>query len=983
MKKSTTADRGLTWTTNPPSPKELRKKGYTVVQFGDLRSKHIEPARQATPNRVSLDNAAASLLRLLDENPRLAVLGVPSQTVGDLRDIYSFLVEPAFRRDIDLLLGVDQHLEDLDAATLVAPDPGYPWTFERLKFIAERYHRVQRTDGLPPLTPIEGQLLTAMRSAGLMPQVQYGISKLRVDFAFIAERLVVEADGRAWHDAERDAARDAYLDRLGWETIRFSGSKIYRDVDGVVASILAALEERESVLAYTTDLPAEPQRQSWWRRIVDWFRGRQSDLTGADGSILASIKQPIPSWKGHLDEDQRRAVDADEGVVQIIAPAGSGKTTTMIARVQELLSRGVPANRILCTTFNRATVTELKEQLREKGISDVEVRNFHGLGRHILDKEEVLRSEIGTISYGQWRRLAKQAMDAINGIWIDAPTAQTIVSDYKLARMWTPETARKNATTVAENTAAEIYTRYEQELERIDRNDFDDLVAGAVRLLQSDDEARRRWQGKWESVLVDEYQDIEPAQEMLIQLVAAPEDSLFAVGDEDQCIYAWRRATVERIVMLDTVYPGLERVVLSTSYRCPPVITEAAKSLISLNKRRFPKPIKANPEADVDGHIELIVTDTPAEGAAAVAKLLVGINDPQGMVVLARTSRLLQKVVEACIDAGVSVNAPPRSLRPSDAEETLLAYLRLLSSPLTASDSDVRRSFRVPNRYLPKDQEATITKQLKTGANFTQAVNAITVPSGLQYALPKLAEWGALMDSLKGENDAAAVIQTLRTTGRLDVHYASVEQMSPNDQIETETLDDITATAEGLTPSQLAARLEQRASMLANLDSKDGVELNTIHGSKGREWDTVILFGADADQLPHFRTVSEAETEEEALDALEDERRLAYVAITRTKRKLAVVTTGTPSPFLAEAGISASVDGQSPPAPAQKKQTPKPQPKKKPSTPRGSLPGTQRTKKPKVITAKYAGTCSSCRNSYEPGSRIANVNNLWIHESCS
>jgi len=976
-------DRGLTWTTNPPSEGQLRKAGYTVVHFGDIRSRFIRPSREITATRVTLDNAAVSLLRLLDDNPRLAVLGVPANTRGDLSDIYSYLVEPAFRRDVDLLLGVDHELEDLDASALVAPNMGYPWTLERLHFIARRYHRQSSEDGLPPLTPIEGQLLTAMKSAGLMPQVQYGIDRFRVDFAFVPERLVVEADGRAWHDAERDAARDAHLMTLGWTTIRFTGSQIYRDVDTVIADVVEVLATQAASLRYTPTPPA-PQKTSLWRRLMNWAHGRRTATVGSPQPPLPAIERDIPSWKANLDRDQRRAVDSMEGVVQVIAPAGSGKTTTMIARVQELLSRGVPANRILCTTFNTATREELKERLKELEIADVAVRNFHALGRLILKDEGHLRADIGTISYPQWRRLARIAMDTTNGVWLDAHVASDVVSDYKLAQMLTPEQAVARAKTSSERTAAEIYRLYENHLAEASRNDFDDLIISSVRLLQQDPEARRRWQDRWECILVDEYQDIEPAQELLIQLIAAPEDSLFAVGDEDQCIYAWRRATVERIVMLDTVYPGLERTVLSTSYRCPPRITDAARTLIENNKRRFHKPIHSNPKATDDGSIELIEATNAHEGAAKVTALLAEAADPDDIVVLARTSLLLRDVVEACVSAGVQVNAPKKAMRPTDAETTVLAYLRLLASPPAARNGDVRDALRVPNRYLPDGAEESVVAALKTGATFIAAMQTIELPAGLQYGRTPQTAWGQLMDSLASSTDASRIVQELRTRGGLDKHYASVEQMSPNDQTEVAALDDLQSAATGKPPAEVVASIELKAAVLAAAADGEGIELSTIHGAKGREWDTVILYGADDDQMPHFRSLAEAKNAGELSNAIEDERRLAYVAITRTKRDLIVVTTGKPSPFLAESAISLSAGSLPTFADVQRKmeaggtltdgaaawlRSASTVPNHKPS---------QRTS----IPAKFAGVCTTCNRPIRIGAPIVNANDIWVHQQC-
>ncbi len=139
------------------------------------------------------------------------------------------------------------------------------------------------------------------------------------------------------------------------------------------------------------------------------------------------------------------------------------------------------------------------------------------------------------MSYGQWRRLAKMAMDATpDGVWLEAPAAKEQISELKLGRMLTVAEFAEIATSPAERTLATLYRLYEGELSEQQRTDFDDFIFGAVRLLQSDDEVRRHWQSEFTALLVDEYQDIEPAQELLVQMLAAPEDLLLCVGDEDQ-----------------------------------------------------------------------------------------------------------------------------------------------------------------------------------------------------------------------------------------------------------------------------------------------------------------------------------------------------------------------------------------------------------------------------------------------------------------
>lgn len=964
-------DRSLTWTAVAPSPRELKRDGFEVKSFAELRRDLIVPARSVTSQRSTLANAASSLLDIFDQNSKVAILGVPARTTGDVSDIYSFLVEPAYRRNVTLLLEVDCDFDDLQPFNLVHPDEGYEWSLHRLRHLAQLYLRRERPDGLPALTPIESILLDAMRARSLAPQVQYGIDRYRVDFAFPEYRLAVEADGRAWHDAARDARRDRHLERLGWRTLRFTGSEIVRDPDATAEQILSAVDERSNVITHS---PVEaPTTRSRWQRFLDWLL-RRKPSHDFDELEDAQIESEPAQWKRELDPDQRLAVNAHEGVVQVIAPAGSGKTRVMIARVQELISNGVASNRILCTTFNRAAREELEMRLAQVGITGVEVRNFHSLGYKILKDEGLLRSEIGSISFGQWRRLARIAMDSVpDGFWLDAPVASELIGDYKLAQMIEPAEAIARATTPTERTAAELYRLYEEHLVEVDQMDFDDLVLRSVQLMRSDPDGRKRWQSKWECVLVDEYQDIEPAQELLIRLVAAPEDSIFAVGDEDQCIYSWRRASVERIVMLDTVYPGLDRIVLGTTYRCPRAVADAARQLISNNRRRFPKEIRASSSHPHEGSIEIRNAQGLREGAREVASLLAELSEAaEDAVVLARTSRLLREVVQACAERGVAVRAPEKALRLVDAEKTVLAYLRLASSSDSARPEDVRQSFRVPNRYLPREAEHVLAESLRRGVGFLDAVRAIRLSGTDEWRADAMTSWARILETLAAEVNAQSAIRTLRAVAGLDRHYSSVEQMSPHDQIEIESLDALEGEAANLASSDLVTRLELRAHKIENMNDEHGIELSTIHGAKGREWDTVILFGADADQLPHLRALKEAETDEAFEQALEDERRLAYVAITRTRRRLILIATSTPSPFLREAGIA----DHGPCVPTRSQVQPE----------REAEEETELQARPSdlsPIKAKYAGTCSNCQRRIATGDPIVRGGNSWIHERCA
>ncbi|MHB8077688.1 MAG: ATP-dependent helicase [Candidatus Krumholzibacteriia bacterium] len=475
--------------------------------------------------------------------------------------------------------------------------------------------------------------------------------------------------------------------------------------------------------AIPTEVPGPAPSPRWYRPAWLLSRGRDT--------------RPRPAAR--LDPEQNAAVCAGDGVVQVIAPAGSGKTTVLIERVRELRRRGTPADRILCSTFNRAACREIAARLAGGGLDGVCVRSFHGLGLHILRREGRLRERIGTLEPARWQELATQAAAAEPDCGpFDAAAAQDAVSRFKLALMIPPAVALERATAAGprQRAAARAYALYQQHLQRERRFDFDDLIAESLALLQDDARARERWQSRFERVLVDEYQDIEPAQALLIGLLAAPHDSLFCVGDEDQCIYAWRRAAVQRVIDLDQTYPSLERFPLVRNYRCGRAITHASRRLIRHNRCRFRKPLHAGVRQP--GRIVVWPQREPTRGAACVAGLLQGAV-PGEVAVLARTGNLLRAVAAACGDG-------PR-------------------------------------------------------------------PDG-------------------------------------------------------------------------------RA---------DSVELTTVHGAKGREWDRVILFGADQGQFPLARTLRRDRPDE---GGLEDERRLFYVAMTRARVRLDIVCNARrPSQFLREAGI--------------------------------------------------------------------------------
>lgn len=885
-----------------------RKSGYQVVSWDFLVSRFIQPAEQSIAERQSLENPAQPLFDWLETNHRIAVTGIPILP-GDLRRLYGYLIEPCYRRDINLIISFDGDIRaQLDTAN---PALALSWTTLRLKYLLDNYELQAQSDQLPPMTPIETSLFKALKQNQIPAEPQFRVGKYTLDFAVPSLGIAIEADGRGWHDSARDRSRDEDLKTLGWLTLRFTGSEIYWDAAGCADRVAAAVTQRSKEPSFmaTTPLNSSPGKQSWWRRLINRFRHKpqKSDSEGLMQQAPSDRKSELSKQQfgTSLDKDQLDAVAAGDGVVQILAPAGSGKTMTLIGRTAELIARGVPRNRILITTFNRAAADEINERLTREGISGVEVRNFHSIGRLILKENGRLRANIGSPTYGQLRRIATEVAQHPEREFIDAPKILDAISTYKLVHQVNPDLARQMATTPIEKSAADIYSRYEQEQAAADRYDFDDLIFHPVELLKNDFKVRTHWQRRWQSILVDEFQDIEPAQLQMVQQLAAPEDSIFAVGDEDQCIYAWRRADVGNIVNLDQIYPGLERHVLGTTYRCPGSVAAASRRLIEHNKKRFPKSISPAPNRP-PGEVQLIVEPSLGDGAARVVEVIKDI-DPEEVVVLARSSRLLAHVAGKAIEAGVPIRAPQRALRLTDSEEVVAAYLRLALNPSAATASDIALVCRRPNSYLPQNEANPTAAAIRDTQRFEPAI-AQRFRNSEPWRVEALTRWAQLCDELIGVADFDVFLQMVRSKGGLDRYYSSAEQMSTTDRVDIDALDELANRHSGHKPDEILHLLEQKKTLLASVEEPESpaVELTTIHGAKGREWKTVILFGADDDQMPHKRALLETENDPNAqLSAIEDERRLAYVAMTRASDRLLVIASkDSPSRFITEAGIA-------------------------------------------------------------------------------
>jgi len=526
-----------------------------------------------------------------------------------------------------------------------------------------------------------------------------------------------------------------------------------------------------------------------------------------------------------LDPEQRAAATLPDGPALIIAPAGSGKTTTLIARLGVLLARGVPADRICVATFNRDAAQELAERIRLRvapsvpAATSIEVRTLHALARQILldrggatnllsDRLPLLRAVL--------RRAATQAAPEDPPL-PDAAALDTAISAWKVERR--PPSHKG------------LVDDYQALLAARGAVDFDDLVVGAADALELDPKLRLRWQSRFSHVCVDEFQDVDAAQLRLVRLLAEPERNLFVVGDDDQTIYAWRLADVRRILTFESDYPGARRVQLATNYRCPAPVVAISRRLIGVNAERFTKRIDAAPSA--------------AQAPDSIMFLSTGTPDwPDAMATLAAHESRAGRTV--CFLSRTRAELGPMLLALARAGER-----HTTSVPAAVQADPVQRLVAAARQTTGQGHPFNILRQLRAGHGWRRADQSDSLADDDHAALDALLGWAVgfrqLDRFLEAHDQALARLQALRVPD------------AP-------------------------------------------VELVTVHGAKGREWQTVVVLGMEEDRFPNRRALVDAA---DPARAVEEERRLAYVALTRATRRLILAfDPARPSRFLAEMGFS-------------------------------------------------------------------------------
>jgi DNA helicase-2/ATP-dependent DNA helicase PcrA len=591
-----------------------------------------------------------------------------------------------------------------------------------------------------------------------------------------------------------------------------------------------------------------------------------------------------------LNEQQREAVTAIEGPVLILAGAGSGKTRVITHRVAHLvLDRGVSSDRILAMTFTNKAAEEMRVRAQILVAGQplrAWISTFHSFCVRLLRREAAAAGlDPAFLIYDEDDQLAA-VRDAMRALDLSEKL-------HPPRRMLGRISARKNAARPDANEdgygaelTRRVMERYHEVLRAAGAVDFDDLLLRAVALLEGNEPVRRVWRERLPYVLVDEYQDTNRAQYELVRLLAGPDGNLTVVGDEDQSIYSWRGADISNILDFEEDFPGARVFRLEENYRSSQRILDAAGALVSRNVRRKGKTLRA--VKGVGDPVRLHEATDEFGEASWVTETIARLRTKGRVAVLFRMNAqsrlfeegLLRLHLPYLVVGGVGFYARKEV-------KDVLAYLRLVLNPRDAVA--FRRVVNVPSRGLGAKTVDEIDRAAAAAGESpweaaVRLADAAALPS---RTLAPLRQFRETVETLRGE--AAAAPQALRglieRVLELSGYGAALaREDSQESQQRLENLAElITAAADYETREEVPslAGFLDRAALLSETDGlRDDVPvlLMTLHAAKGLEFESVFLVGLEEGVLPHSRSLSG--------EALEEERRLCYVGMTRAMARL-------------------------------------------------------------------------------------------------
>lgn len=610
----------------------------------------------------------------------------------------------------------------------------------------------------------------------------------------------------------------------------------------------------------------------------------------------AMAARRAPDYLDGLNPEQRLAVETTEGPVLVLAGAGTGKTRVLTTRIAHILATGLARpSEILAVTFTNKAAREMKERIAGFVGGNVEgmawLGTFHSICVKILRKHAELvglKSSFSILDTDDQIRLIKQIIQA-EGLDDKRWTAKAfagVLDGWKNRALTPDQVPEGEARAFANGKGRRLYEEYQERLSILNAADFGDLLLHVITLFKTRPDVLKEYQRRFRYMLVDEYQDTNIAQYLWLRLLAQGNPNVCCVGDDDQSIYGWRGAEVDNILRFEHDFKGAVVVRLERNYRSTSHILAAASHLISFNEGRLGKTLFTEfEEPDHDLVSVASVWDSEEEARTIgdeIEALQTNGHALNDMAVLVRASFQMREFEERFVTLGLNyrVIGGPRFYERMEIRDAM-AYLRCVAQP--ADDLAFERIVNTPKRGLG---DATLKlvhgvaraeriPLLQAAAQLIDTEELKPKPrNALKTVLDNFERWRRQLDQLKHTELAEIVLDE---SGYTEMWRQDRSAEAPG---RLDNLKELIRSMEEF--ESLSGFLEHIALVMDrdNADATDAVSIMTLHSAKGLEFDTVFLPGWEEGLFPHQRSLDES-----GRAGLEEERRLAYVGITRAKKR--------------------------------------------------------------------------------------------------
>jgi ATP-dependent DNA helicase UvrD/PcrA len=661
-------------------------------------------------------------------------------------------------------------------------------------------------------------------------------------------------------------------------------------------------------------VPAEPE---WLRDTPSGEPPRPPDpvaAAAAEAAREATAAQRAAAIVGALNPEQARAVTTTEGPLLILAGAGSGKTRVLAHRIAYLIGvKGVRPWQILAVTFTNRAAGELRDRivaLAGEAGRDVQAGTFHALNARVLRRDgEAIGIDRRFVIYDteDQQSLMKQILREedlpLTGEF--RPSAVLGAISRAKNEMLDPTFLEQNAVNRHERVVARLAVKYQERLRKVGALDFDDLLLEAVRLFQEAPAVLARYQDRWRYLHVDEYQDTNRPQYLWVKALAGKHGNLAVVGDDDQSIYRWRGADLRNILDFERDWPTAAVVKLERNYRSTQLILDAAHAVVSRNTERTDKklwteqaggkPIQRfeayNEEEEAEWIARQVEGLSGGRGSALTRRAddEDGVFRAQDIAVMYRMNAQSRAIEEAFLRYGIRYQLVGGTRFYARREvKDALAYLRILRSDVDAVSFE--RVINVPSRSIGEKTIETLRGvAAREGVSTWEAI-VRGAGGGIETMAPRtrnaLAEFVALIKRLRtrvGVLPLPELVDAVLESSGYRAMLADGSEEGEERWANLLELRSVTTRYDDLSPEDALDRLLEETALVADQDSYEGaadaVTLITLHAAKGLEFPVVFIAGLEEGLFPHSRALDDEKE-------LEEERRLAYVGITRAKRRL-------------------------------------------------------------------------------------------------